>query len=82
MIFGGIFLFIIAQLFMLAWAMFVAGRSGVLYITQVVVIILLSLSCIVIVALETPEITWIHLIQVLLLIGTSYVIYHYRGNKA
>jgi hypothetical protein len=81
MIFGGIALFIIAQLFLLSWAMFVAGRSGMLYVIQVVVIILLSLSCVAIVVLETPNVTWLHLIQVLLLLGTSYVIYHYHGNN-
>lgn len=81
MIFGGIIIFLIAQLFILGWSMFVAGRSGVLYIVQVVLIILLSLLCVVIAALETPSITWFNLTQVLILLGTSYVIYRYHNSN-
>ena len=78
MIFGGILLFLIAQIFILAWAMFAAGRNGLLYIIQVVLIILLSLLCVVIVAFETSSITWLHLTQILIFLVTSYVIYRYR----
>lgn len=71
---GGALLFLIAQLFILGWAMFVAGRSGLAYAIQVFVILLTSLGCILVIAVGISGVLWFSLVQVLVFLGTGYVI--------
>ncbi len=62
---GGVLLFLVAQLLVLGWAMFVAGRSGLLYKIQVALILIISFACMTIIAVGITGLIWFTLIQLL-----------------
>lgn len=78
---GGILLFLITQLFVLGWAMFVAGRKGVLYKIQVAAIIILSFACFAIIAMGINGAIWFSLIQATVFLITTYVFYKYHPTR-
>ena len=75
-----IFIIIVAQFFCLSWAMFIAGRSGVFYKIQVILVIFISLLCIALTVMEVPEITWISIGQLALFMITCFIIYYFHSK--
>ncbi len=75
---GGVLLFLIVQLLVLGWAMFVAGRSGLLYKIQVTLILTISFTCMAIIAVGITGVIWFTFIQSLVFLGTGYVIYRFH----
>jgi hypothetical protein len=74
---GGVLLFLIAQLFVLGWAMFLAGRSGLLYKIQAALILIVSFSCVAVIAVGLEGPFLFSTVQFLVFLGTAHVIYRY-----
>jgi len=76
-----IFLIIITQFMVLAWSMFVAGKTGVLYFVQIVLIAVLSTSCIVLTIIETKTMSWVLAVQFIAFLCTGYVLIRFHKNN-
>lgn len=69
---------LITQLFVLGWAMFVAGRKGVLYKTQVAAMTILSFTCVAVVVIGINGVIWFSFIQATVFLITICILYKYH----
>ena len=78
---GGLVIFLVVQLLLLAYAMFVTGRSCLVFYLQAVPIILLFAAMPATIIWAFPDFSWYYGLQLLVFGATLYVLYKHRPSR-